>query len=121
MGTNATAIEVDTLAPTGSALIKLATDTGSSATDNLTNNGLVNVSGLENGASWQYSVDSGNNWITPSTGATSFTLEAGVYAANTLKVRQVDAAGNVQIANLGTNATTIEVDTLAPTGSALIK
>ena len=40
----------------------LATDSGSSGTDKLTNDGTIKVGKLEAGASWQYSLDGGTTW-----------------------------------------------------------
>jgi uncharacterized delta-60 repeat protein len=81
-------VTVDTtaLAPT----LSLATDSGSSSTDKITNSGVVNVSGLEPGASWEYSSDGGFNWIIGT--GTNFTLtEDGTKYA---LARQTDLAGN---------------------------
>ncbi|ARN74373.1 VCBS domain-containing protein [Oceanicoccus sagamiensis] len=66
--------------------INLTHDTGSSATDLLTNDGALTITGQESGASLEYSIDGGKNWsnhFTPVTGA------------NTVAVRQVDIAGNM--------------------------
>jgi hypothetical protein len=65
----------------------------------------VNVSGLENGASWQYSTDSGSTWQTGS--GSSFTLAVGSHPAGSVQVRQTDKAGNTSAANASTAATTI--------------
>jgi hypothetical protein len=95
----ASALTVDTTAPTGPNL-------------SLNNNqAAVNVSGIEAGASWQYSTDGGNNWTvgtSPSTGnSSSFTLPTGTYATGTVKVRQTDAAGNTSAASASTASITI--------------
>src|ERR1700756_2642205 len=42
--------------------VALATDSGSSATDHVTNAGTLNVTGVESGATVQYSVDGGHTW-----------------------------------------------------------
>ena len=76
--------------------VVLANDTGTSSTDGITNNGAINVSGLESGASWQYSTNGGSTWTT-GTGS-SFTLAAGTYAANSIQVKQTDLAGNTSTA-----------------------
>ncbi len=65
--------------------VALAVDSGSSATDHVTNVGALNVSGVETGATVQYSVDNGAHW------STSFSAVEGV---NNVQVRQVDVAGN---------------------------
>jgi len=96
----------------------LASDTGSSNTAGVTNNGTFNVLGVEPIATWQYSSDGGNNWTTGSN--TSFTLAGGTYAAGAIQVRQIDLAGNTS--PLAQNAGAITVDATAPvvTISALV-
>ncbi|MFN5255994.1 MAG: hypothetical protein ACK5BY_09100, partial [Limnohabitans sp.] len=54
-------IELDTALP-ASLELRLATDSGSSAVDGITNVSVVNIVGLEAGASWQYQID-GGAWI----------------------------------------------------------
>ncbi|MFN5095991.1 hypothetical protein, partial [Limnohabitans sp.] len=54
-------IELDTVLPADLEL-RLATDSGSSAVDGITNVSVVNIVGLEAGASWQYQID-GGAWI----------------------------------------------------------
>ncbi|WP_202392845.1 beta strand repeat-containing protein, partial [Croceibacterium xixiisoli] len=90
--------------------VALAVDTGTSATDGITNNGLVNVTGLESGATWQYSTNGGQTWLNGTGG--SFTLTEGTYA--NVQVRQTDVAGNTASTTLGQ----IVVDTtiVAPNG-----
>jgi hypothetical protein len=72
----------------------------------VTNSATVNVSGLEVGASWEYSLD-GTNWT--SGGGTAFSLTAGT---NSYRVRQTDAAGNT-----GSTSPTVTytLDTTSPT------
>ncbi|WP_244106008.1 beta strand repeat-containing protein, partial [Burkholderia ambifaria] len=65
--------------------VALASDSGSSATDHITNVGTLNVTGTETGATVQYSVDNGAHW------STSFGALEGV---NNVQVRQIDVAGN---------------------------
>ncbi|WP_244103215.1 Ig-like domain-containing protein [Burkholderia ambifaria] len=81
--------------------VALTTDSGSSATDHITNVGTLNLSGIETGATVQYSVDNGAHWNS------SFSATEGV---NNLQVRQVDIAGNIS------NATSLSftLDTAAP-------
>ena len=74
---------VDTTAP-DSLVISLNTDSGSSANDNLTNDGSYTITGIESGATLEYFVD--GEWST--------TAPTTTEGANTLTVRQVDAAGN---------------------------
>ncbi|MFP3570047.1 Ig-like domain-containing protein, partial [Paraburkholderia sp. SIMBA_030] len=69
--------------------VALATDSGSSASDHITNAGTLSLSGVESGATVQYSVDNGAHWTS------SFSAVEGV---NTVQVRQTDVAGNVSAA-----------------------
>ncbi|WP_232444225.1 Ig-like domain-containing protein, partial [Burkholderia ubonensis] len=69
--------------------VALTTDSGSSASDHITNVGTLNVTGVESGATVQYSVDSGAHW------STSFNAVEGV---NNVQVRQIDVAGNTSAA-----------------------
>ncbi|WP_321874687.1 beta strand repeat-containing protein, partial [Burkholderia ubonensis] len=69
--------------------VALTTDSGSSASDHVTNVGTLNLSGVESGATVQYSVDNGAHWNT------SFSAVEGV---NNVQVRQIDVAGNTSAA-----------------------
>src|SRR5207244_2591005 len=75
---------LDTTAP-GAPAVALVSDTGSSGSDKITNNGALSVTGVESGASVQYSTNGGTTW------SSSFTAVEG---ANAVQVRQVDVAGN---------------------------
>ena len=77
---------LDTLA--AAPTVALATDSGI-AGDGITNDGTVNVSGLETGASWEYAVNGGA--FVAGTGS-SFTLSGD--GAKTVLVHQTDTAGN---------------------------
>ncbi|MCX8519430.1 MAG: hypothetical protein ORN21_04750, partial [Methylophilaceae bacterium] len=68
--------------------LRLVSDTGLSASDNVTNNATINVLGLQSGATWVYKVDleALGDWITGT--ASSFTASSGVH---TYFVRQIDA------------------------------
>ncbi|WP_425272067.1 BapA/Bap/LapF family large adhesin [Psychrobacter pasteurii] len=89
--------------------LALENDTGLSDSDGITKDGTVLVSGLEEGATWQYSTDGGDTWI-EGTG-NSFDLPEGKYADGKVVVRQTDAAGNTSDnASLGA----VTVDTTAP-------
>ncbi|ENV32975.1 Ig-like domain-containing protein [Acinetobacter gerneri] len=111
--TSAKAIVVDSTAP-AAATLKLATDTGVSAIDGITNNGTINVTGLESGATWAYSTDGGKTWNV-STG-TSFSLAEGTYAANQIQVKQTDTAGNTGA--VSSISTIIVVDKTAPASAS---
>ncbi|NBU29387.1 MAG: hypothetical protein EBS42_14600, partial [Caulobacteraceae bacterium] len=110
---NVAAITVDVTAP-AAPTFTLATDSGSSNSDGVTNVGTVNVSGVEANATWQYT--SNGNATTPiwttGTGST-FTLAAGTYAIGDIRVRQTDLAGNVTTTP-SQNAAAITIDATAP-------
>ncbi|WP_260923466.1 Ig-like domain-containing protein [Novosphingobium sp. 9] len=98
-------VDVSAAAPT----LALESDTGTSASDHVTSDGTVVVSGLEDGASYEYSTDGGTTWVAGT--GTSFTLGEGTYAD--VQVRQSDAAGNVSAAaSLG--AVTVDTSAAAP-------
>ncbi|WP_175130805.1 Ig-like domain-containing protein, partial [Paraburkholderia rhynchosiae] len=69
--------------------VALATDSGSSGSDHITNTGTLSLSGVESGATAEYSTDGGSTW------STGFSAQEGL---NTLEVRQTDVAGNVSAA-----------------------
>ncbi|WP_208449657.1 Ig-like domain-containing protein, partial [Burkholderia ambifaria] len=69
--------------------VALTTDSGSNATDHISNVGTLNVSGVETGAVVEYSIDGGHTWNT------SFNAVEGV---NDVQVRQTDVAGNTSSA-----------------------
>lgn len=102
----------DTTAPAAPSLA-LAVDNGSSSSDGLTGNGQINVSGLETGATWQYSTNGGTSWTSGS--GTSFTLSVASYAANSIQVRQTDQAGNTSTVGQITSAIQVVTAPAAPT------
>ncbi|RQY05038.1 hypothetical protein DF115_35565, partial [Burkholderia stagnalis] len=63
--------------------VALTTDSGSSAVDHITNVGTLNLSGVETGATVEYSTDGGHTWNT------SFSAVEGL---NDVQVRQIDVA-----------------------------
>ena len=85
-------------APPGAVL---TTDSGSSNSDHITNNGALTLSPIEIGAKVEFSTNGGTTWTT------SFTPVEGL---NTVLVRQTDAAGNVSTAS----SFSFTVDTAAP-------
>ena len=104
------AVTLDTAGQTPS--LSLANDTGT-AGDRITKVGAINVQGLEAGATWQYSVDGGNQWLNGS--GSRFILVPGSYAANALQVKQTDAAGNISNAGVLAQAITVDDNAAAPT------
>jgi hypothetical protein len=86
--------------------VTLANDSGSSASDGITNVGGLALSSVEDGGTIKYSVDGGATW------STSFTPNEG---ANDVLVKQTDAAGNASAAT----ALSITLDTQAPTAPSL--
>ncbi|TAY63473.1 Ig-like domain-containing protein, partial [Rhizobium ruizarguesonis] len=105
-GSSSITFTLDTASPT-IPILALATDSGSSGSDKVTNIATVNVAGLESGATWEYSTDAGSIWSAGS--GSSFTL-SGDGPKNVL-ARQTDAAGNTS----GNGGLTFTVDTAAPT------
>ena len=125
VGANSTAtpVTVDTVAPTAAVVITaIATDSGTSSSDYITNDTTLTVSGthgaLGAGETVQVSSDGGATWVDatstastwsytdPTTHGTSFTYQA----------RIVDAVGNVD-ANTASQAVTI--DTAAPAAPSI--
>lgn len=74
-----------------------------------TGTGVITLFAIENIATWAYSLDSGSHW-TPGQGL-SFVLPLGNYAANTIQVRQTDAAGNISPINVVANSITVLAQT----------
>jgi hypothetical protein len=100
---------VDTVKPAQPAFDFV--DTGLLKNDGITNNGLITINNLEMNATWQYSVNNGNDFVN-GTGS-SFTLaDNATYAANAIQVRQTDAVGNVS--DIGKNTLRIVVDNANP-------
>ncbi|MFP3507541.1 beta strand repeat-containing protein, partial [Burkholderia sp. SIMBA_062] len=94
--------------------VALTTDSGSNATDHISNVGTLNVSGVETGAVVEYSIDGGHTWNT------SFNAIEGV---NDVQVRQTDVAGNTSSATsfsftLDTSAAAPDVALTADSGSS---
>jgi hypothetical protein len=82
--------------------VALATDSGSSASDKITNVAALTVSGIESGAVVEYSANGTSGW--------SITEPAAVEGANTVFVRQTDVAGNVS----ASTSFSYTLDTTAP-------
>jgi hypothetical protein len=72
--------------------LALEKDTGI-ASDGITNNGTINISNLENGAKWKYSIDNGATWKRGS----GTSIESSVFTSDRsydVSVKQIDRAGN---------------------------
>lgn len=111
------AVVVDGTAP-AAPTAQLASDTGASSSDGITQSGTINVSGLETGASWQYSTDAGANWTNGS--GTSFSLGEASYSSGQVQVRQIDLAGNTgSAASLGALTIDATAPAVAPTVNAV--
>ncbi|WP_244111020.1 beta strand repeat-containing protein, partial [Burkholderia stagnalis] len=94
--------------------VALATDSGSSASDHVTNVGTLNLTGVETGATVEYSIDGGHTW------STSFSAVEGL---NDVQVRQTDIAGNTSVPTsfsftLDTSATAPGVALTTDSGSS---
>ncbi len=105
-------LSVDLSAPATPTLI-LASDTGSSNSDGITRNGLINVGALEAGGTWQYSEDNGANWQA-GTGTSLALTQDGTYA---LQVKQADVAGNASATR--SLAVTLDTQAAAPSVNAV--
>ena len=73
-------------------ILTLANDTGVSPTDGVTSDASINVSGLEAGGKWDYSLDGGQTWTHGS--GTSISGSMLSEGTNHVTVQQTDAAGN---------------------------
>ena len=100
---SALAFTLDTLVATPT--LALSSDTGSSASDNISQSGVVNVSGLEAGGKWEYSLNAGTSWTTGTQSTVAITGDG----SKSITVRQTDTAGNVSTTS---TALAFTVDTL---------
>ncbi|MBR1092685.1 cadherin-like domain-containing protein, partial [Bradyrhizobium manausense] len=116
---NAVVVTLDTTAPAEAvAITAIATDSGSSSTDFITNDTTLTVSGT-NGAlasdeKIQVSSDNGTTWadVTQSTATSWSYIDPTTHTASfSYQVRIVDAAGNVGT----TDNQAVTIDTTAPT------
>ena len=85
-------VTIDVTAPS-TPTVALSNDTGSSGSDQVTNDASLTLTGIESGATVEYSLDGGSNWSTSAP-----TLAQLVQGSNTVEVRQTDLAGNVSSA-----------------------
>ena len=103
-------VTLDSVKPDAPALA-LNTDTGSS--DGITSDGTIKVTGLENGAAWEYRVGSTGTWTTGS--GNSFDLSGGADGPYSVYVRQTDVAGNQSLVPATGFAFTLDKTVAAPT------
>ena len=112
-------VTVDTAAPTAAvAITAIATDSGTSSSDFVTNDTTLTVSGthglLGAGETVQVSSDGGASWfdVTTSTASTwSYTDPTPHGTSFTYQVRIVDTVGNV---DANTDSQAVTIDTLPP-------
>ena len=114
---NAATIVVDNSAPAAPTFL-LAADTGSSNSDNITQDATVVVTLASDAASWQYKLKDAD-WSAPiATATTTFELAADTrYAAGEIQLRQTDAAGNPSA--VARNSSDVTVDTAAASEPSL--
>ncbi len=99
---------LDTAAAAAPGVV-LDVDSGSSGSDKISSASSLNVSGVEDTATWQYSLDAGKNWLS-GTGRSITGLTGD--GAKSVIVRQTDAAGNISADSVSYVFT---FDTTAPT------
>ena len=104
-GLTAFTFTLDTVVPAAPG-VALASDTGSSGSDHITNNPALTLTNIESGAKVEYSLDGGTTWS-----ISAPTIAQLVQGSNTVDVRQTDVAGNVS----GLTAFTFTLDTVVPT------
>lgn len=88
--------------------VALATDSGISNSDLITNNGTLVISGVETGAVVEYSSTGSSGWST--------TAPGHIEGSNTVYARQTDVAGNVS----ASTSITYHLDTQAPVAPVII-
>ncbi len=89
--------------------LALAVNSGLSPTGWASKFGTVNVTGIEAGASWQYSSNGGVDWV-PGVG-NSFKLDEDVYSAGAVRAMQTDIAGNSSLSSV---ASAVTIDATIP-------
>jgi hypothetical protein len=113
---------VDTTPPVD-PVMSLNYDNGPVHSDGVSNNGRIDVNGLEAGSQWRYSTDGGTSWSqlndTSISGFNHFNLPGDgtaqygtTFAPGTLHVQEFDAAGNATDVVINTNP--IVYDIVAP-------
>ena len=103
----------DTVAPSAPT-VALSSDTGLSGSDKNTSNGQINITGLEGGDLWQYSINGStyNSGATLASTVTTATLAASLFSqgSNTVTILETDVAGNT----VSSSPFTFTFDTVAP-------
>jgi hypothetical protein len=108
---NSATIETDSRAPAAPSF-SLANDSGSSASDGITDDATINVSVASDAASWQYRLQ-GGAWQTGS--GSSFELAANTtYAVGDIELRQSDLAGNLSAVTSNSAAITTDTAVAVP-------
>jgi len=92
--------------------LSLAQDTGASKNDRLTSDGTIRVLRLEQGATWEYSLNGGSTWLKGS--GSTFNAPAGTYANGQVRVRQLDLAGNLSTAQTSFAGFTVDTQVRVP-------
>ncbi|OZI65626.1 hypothetical protein [Bordetella genomosp. 1] len=113
-GDTPTAITIDKTPPTSgfdAPVVKLKHDAGGSASDGVSNDGRVSVSGVDPAQQWEYTTDGGQHWTRGS--GDGFDLPEGQYKAGDVQARQIDPAGNTS--PIGNTPTAITIDNTPPT------
>lgn len=111
-GTGSTTGTRDTVSVLLSPKLELHADTGSRSNDGITSDSKVMVSGLEDGVTWQYSTNSGIDWVLGT--GNSFSLASKKYDVGAIQVRQTRS--NVT-SSVGLLDLAVEVDDKAPTST----
>ena len=85
------------------------TDLGSSNNDGITSSNMITINDLKAGETWQYSIDSGVNFIDGK--GNSFMLSDDTYAANVIQIKKLDEAGvTLSVTNVN-ETSSIVIDT----------
>ena len=95
------------IAPSGFVI----TDTGSSATDNITTNGTITLTLASDTTRWEYSIN-GAIWTNGS--GNTIALAQGFYDKNNILIQQFDAVGNSSISAMSAVYDPITIDTTRP-------
>lgn len=101
---------LDTVAPLAPQ-VALVLDSGVSASDRITADPRLRITGLETGAAWEWTVNGGVSWTAGAGSGFSLTAEG----LQTVQVRQRDAAGWMSAPSPGL---TVQLDRTAPTTTA---